>query len=395
MDEASSGGDALKALEAALEEGEPFHIALVDMQMPDMDGLMVAQSVRHDARHNPTRIVLLTSLGMDREVAARKGGVLDACLEKPVRHRDLLQALSKTVAAPIRTENTAPAPRREEARNVTGLFSGMGVRLLLVEDNLVNQQVAVRLLAKLGLQAEIAGNGVQALKALAADDFDLVLMDVQMPEMDGYEATRRIRDLESDVRRHDIPIIAMTAHAMQGDRQRCLEAGMSDYIPKPINPIELATVLERWLPAHGKGDAMLEVTAFPAPPACVVAAAEAKGIWDWESLMDRLMGDPELLRDVVEAFLEDMPNQFVLLRRHVDTEDPASAALYAHSIKGASANVSAEALRVWADKLEDSCRAGDFATARGLLTELSALFEQVSQAMVQKVSPEGSSLDAA
>jgi len=172
---------------------------------------------------------------------------------KPIRHEELKALLSLTLTDRNGAKQTPRSiTTRHTAREVLNLFAGRKARILLAEDNITNQQVALGILKKLGLRADAVANGMEVLKALESLPYDLVLMDVQMPEMDGIEATRQIRSLQSSIPNHQIPIIAMTAHAMQGDREHCIEAGMNDYVTKPVSPQALVEALDKWLPKEKK-----------------------------------------------------------------------------------------------------------------------------------------------
>jgi signal transduction histidine kinase/DNA-binding response OmpR family regulator len=256
----SNGSSAQQALRRARDANDPFRVALLDLQMPDIDGAALAQVIQADATLRSTRLILLVPLtqgGKAGEPALQDSGEPDwqrlgvaACLSKPVRPSELFDCLAteltKTAAAPSVPIHGLPAA-----------FPGLrrtGVRILVAEDNLVNQEVALGILRKLGLHADAVGNGAEAIEALQTLSYDLVLMDMQMPELDGLEATRLIRDPRSKVPRHEIPIIAMTAAAMPGDRERCLAAGMNGYITKPVFPGALIEALNSWLPKETEAD---------------------------------------------------------------------------------------------------------------------------------------------
>ena len=243
------------------------------------------------------------------------------------------------------------------------------VRILLAEDNITNQQVAVGILKKLGLRADAVANGAEAVKALETIPYDLVLMDVQMPEMDGLEATRHIRNPQSAVRNHQIPIIAMTAHAMQGDREKCLEAGMNDYVSKPISPQALAEVLDKWLPKEPAATTK-QAAGKPEEAGPVSAKEPEVPVFDKAGMMARLMDDEDLARTVVEGFLEDIPKQIEALKGYLEAGDAARAERQAHTIKGASANVGGEALRAVAFEMEKAGKTGDLESVTARLPEL-------------------------
>jgi CheY-like chemotaxis protein len=232
-----SGGEALQALLSAVEDDDPFEVAIVDLMMPEMDGADVASRIRADPKLKDMVVVLLTSAGRsERPVPG-----VDMELVKPVRPSQLFDVLQSLMAS--RPGHT----KRRINRDGTGPPAARHrwARILVAEDNAANLKVAVRMVERLGYRADVAGNGSEALDALDRVPYDAVLMDCQMPEMDGYEATREIRKAERNGRH--VPIIAMTASAMAGDRERCLAAGMDDYISKPVKLHIVAAVLERWL----------------------------------------------------------------------------------------------------------------------------------------------------
>ena len=265
-----------------------------------------------------------------------------------------------TVVSPARR----PRVNREERA---------GLRILLVEDNAVNQEVGLGILENLGYWAEVAATGREAIEALTTDDFDLVLMDCQLPEMDGYEATTLIRRADSPVRNHAIPIIAMTAYAMAGDREKCLAAGMDGYIPKPVQPSVLESAIEQWTAAAEVSPEIRPVAAIPQAISGVV--------FDDEDLLNRLMGDDDLARRIIRRFLEDLPQQFQTLSQAVARGDTAAVMQVAHAIKGAAANTGGTQLRELAAKLEQLGRAGDLTGAAATLPEFSAGLDAVRPVM--------------
>jgi len=234
------GAEALEALHQAVHENRPFQLALLDMQMPEMDGLELTRLIKSDPSLSDTRLVMLTSMGHPGHVwAAREAGVM-AYLTKPVKQSNLFNCLLNVMGG---IESTPQTGTTEDAASLAGLTPAEK-RILLVEDNIVNQKVASMQLKKLGFEPDLASNGLEALRAIAQNTYQLILMDCQMPEMDGFEATAAIRESERGTGRHQ-RIIAMTAHAMAGDRERCLQAGMDDYLSKPIHRPELLAMLAR------------------------------------------------------------------------------------------------------------------------------------------------------
>ncbi len=258
--EVKDGPGAMQALHLALNENDPFGIAVIDMRMPDMDGETLGRVIREDKRLSDTRMILLTSVGTRGDALRFQQIGFSAYTTKPIQHLELKAVLSLALAE---HEGIEPKPivTRHSVRENVNLFIDRKVRILLAEDDITNRLVALGILKKLGLHADAVFNGAEALIALQSKSYDLVLMDVKMPVMDGFEAAKRIRNYEKMMMKEEnkmmnylpsfssiIPIIAMTAGAMQGDRELCLEAGMNDYITKPVSPQTLAEVLEKWLP---------------------------------------------------------------------------------------------------------------------------------------------------
>jgi len=246
---ASSAKEALGMLRQAVKTGKPFDLVILDHMMPEMDGEALGRAIKKDPALKETVLVMLTSWGRRGDAARVKEIGFSAYLTKPVKHSQLFDCLVTVLG-----EGSGRSKEDEKPPLVTRhslAEAKRRVRVLLVEDNVVNQKLATRLLEKIGYRSHAVGNGKEAVKALEMAPYDIVLMDVQMPEMDGYEATRVIRDPQSKVRNHHVPIIAMTANAMKGDRERCIEAGMDDYISKPILPQKLFEVIKAFLPESG------------------------------------------------------------------------------------------------------------------------------------------------
>ena len=383
--ETSDGSTALTLLSHALEEGDPFPIAVIDMQMPGMDGETLGVTIKADERLKRTRLVMLTSLGTRGDARRFAEIGFTAYLTKPLRHQELKSVLSLALA-----DNEAPATQtrpivtRHSARDLMNLFAGNTARILLAEDNIVNQQVALGILRKLGLRADVAANGAEVLKALETLPYDLVLMDVQMPVMDGFEATRQIRNTDSPSINPRIPIIAMTAHAMQGDRERCLRAGMDGYLSKPVTPQALAEVLEEWLPVK------TATTENPVGREPETSPADSKeridtSVFDKAGMIARLMDDEDLARSVAEGFLEDMPVQFDALRQYIEAEDASGTERQAHNVKGAAASLGGETLRSVAHAMEKSAKMGDLPAVKARLDELETEYERLRKAVIEQL----------
>jgi CheY-like chemotaxis protein len=264
---ASSGREALTILTTSGQHGRRFDLAVLDMKMAEMDGLELARRIKGNRDWANVHLVMLTSLGRRGDAKIAEDIGLEGYLLKPVRQAQLYDCVSLVLGAASdkATSNYNQAPALITRHTLSETRARDRGRLLLVEDNPINQKVAAKMLEKMGYRVDVAGNGEEALEALQRVAYALVFMDCQMPEMDGFEATRKIRQDEdsgklppfmlegsSEIvqeRPLKMPIIAMTANALQGDRERCLEAGMDDYLSKPLSPDELSAALERWLPA--------------------------------------------------------------------------------------------------------------------------------------------------
>jgi len=386
--EAQDADSALEMLWSAKKEGDPFEVAILDMQMPGMDGATLGQMIKNDRLISKTRLVLLSSLGERGDARRFQTIGFSGYLNKPLRHKDLFSILSIVLANANMPEEMRSIVTRHVVRENHGKFIDSSKHILVVEDNITNQQVALGILKKLGVRADVAANGVEALKALESIPYDLVLMDVQMPEMDGLEATRRIRDTQSAALNHKLPIIAMTAHAMQSDRDRCYSAGMNDYLSKPVEPQALIRILEKWLSETGPETPDLNqprevssrgVRFTEQPPANVTPQLS---VFDRVVLMKRLLDDEELARVIVSGFVEDIPLRIQDLRECLDRGDVYSAERQAHTIKGAAANIGAEALRALAYEMEKKGKSGDLEAVRQNLVQLEMQFTQLKDVLI-------------
>jgi two-component system, sensor histidine kinase and response regulator len=349
----ASGHMALHALRAGVDAGTPFVLVLLDANMPGMDGFHVAQAIAANPELTGLTIMMLTSSGQYGDAARARQLGIAAYLTKPVDAPALHAAICGVLEDPSLQRAAHPA-------GMPAAATPRPLRILLAEDNIVNQRVAVGLLKKRGHHVTVANNGVEALAALAHAPFDLILMDIQMPQMGGVEATAEIRRLERDAGGH-IRIVAMTAHAMTGDRERCLAAGMDGYLSKPVDPAVLFATVEQ------VGD--------DAPEAEPQAQAAASPI-DREALLNRVGGDEELLMEIVQLFLVDCPLRVAAIRDAVDGGNADDIRLAAHALKGSASNMSATALTAAARTLE---RIG---TERRVEAAPAALRELASQAIL-------------
>jgi CheY-like chemotaxis protein/HPt (histidine-containing phosphotransfer) domain-containing protein len=322
-----SGAAALQALDAAAEAGTPFALVLLDANMPGMDGFGVAEQIASRPAIAGTTIMMLTSSGQYSDAGRWRNVGISGCLTKPIDSADLHDAICRLLdgrSIPRASQPSQPAPTAP---------TGRSLRVLLAEDNVVNQRVAVGLLTRRGHTVTVANDGLEALAALenAQGDgaFDIVLMDLQMPRMGGFEATAEIRRRELESGGH-IRIVAMTAHAMTGDRERCLAAGMDEYVPKPIDPVVLYATIE---------DAASSVRVSRESDAPAPA-----GLIDRDCVLKRLGNDKVLFGEVIRLFLEDCPVRLAAISAAVDREDAEEIRATAHALKGAAGNLSAAKL---------------------------------------------------
>ena len=362
--EASDGMRALEELRLALDSKDPYEIAILDMQMPEMDGKTLGQKIKQDPDLQNTILIMMTSLGQRGDAKRLEQIGFAAYLTKPVKQSQLYNCLA-TVSG-LQKEAQKDRPAAIVTRHSLTEDQKRKVHILLAEDNVINQRVAISILGKLGYSADAVANGQEAVKALGIIPYNIVLMDCQMPEMDGYEATGEIRNPNSKVLDHKVPVIAMTANAMQGDREKCIEAGMDDYLSKPINPQELSDMLEKWIVKQGTSQ-QEETTAQN--------TESAENVFDKASLLDRLMGDKKLANEILGEFMEDVPRKFIALKEALDNGDAPSVQREAHTLKGASANIGAVALQEVANQIEVAGEAGDLAKAGSITSQLDKQFE--------------------
>ena len=366
--EAEGGLKAMEMLHAAHAGGDPFRVVITDMQMPGMDGEALARAIKADPALKDTLLVMLTSSGMRGDSKRLASLGFAAYLTKPVRMFQLHDCIAAVLGGSSLDEKAREATiitrhrlREADRRNV---------RILLVEDNKVNKMVAEGILGKLGFSADTADNGQQAIDMLEAASYDIVFMDVQMPVMDGYQATRAIRGGKTKAANPKVPIIAMTAHAMKGDREKCLQGGMDDYISKPISPRKLAKALEKWLP---QAPAKLPPTTDMTPGK--TAAVGALPVFDYPGLMERIMDDMDLARRVIEAFMEGIPRMLDELREQIVRCDAELAGRQAHKIKGAAANTGFMAMSAIAADMQKAGEKGQMETIIALMPELESQLE--------------------
>ena len=366
-EEVSNGKDALSLLSRSVEEDRAFDAIILDHQMPDMDGDDVARAIQANPGLIGVRILILTSVGQQGDAKKFKDLGCSAYLTKPVRQSQLLDALAETLVEVKKPEKEAEKPSGPDiiTRHSLGEGVARSARILLAEDNMINQKVAIRILEKGGHRIDAVANGKEALEALNRVDYDIVLMDVQMPEMDGYAATQEIRNPRSAFR--NIPVIAMTAHAMKGDREKCLAAGMDDYISKPVKPKELLEIVQRWACKQ----VLHPVVKNDKPRAPMSSPVDMKYLHE---ITD---GEMDFEREITELFLKDTRKHLSGLKKAIDEENVSALEREAHTIKGAGLNIGANKLGELALALEKKGRSGSFEDTQNMLGELEAEFQRV------------------
>jgi signal transduction histidine kinase/DNA-binding response OmpR family regulator len=395
---AETGAQALSLLRAAAARAAPYDLAIVDMKMPGMDGIELAQAIKADPAINRVRLVMLTSMvGQRGDVErARRTGIL-TCLGKPVRQSDLYNSLVKAAAYDAKESDTVPEVTTKNASLSEGTAAFRGT-VLLAEDHPVNQEVALAMLEEFNCRVEVVDNGRAAVDALSRGHYDLVLMDCQMPEMDGFAATAEIRRREHMSGKH-LPVVALTASAMQGDREKCLAAGMDDYLPKPFTQDQLHAVLQHWLPQRAAVSEAAAARAEAAPisesvtPVSIQARASAATPMGLRNIAQadpidgkaidniRALGKPNLLERIILLFCTDTPKLLESMRQAAAQDDAKSLASAAHRLKSSSANLGALQLAALCVETEMLVRDNLTDHAQLLVTRMQTEFQRVRLAL--------------
>ncbi len=377
---AESGAQALTMLRSAAGEGRPYDLAILDMMMPGMDGMQLARTIKADRTIASLRLVILTSMGLRGDAAEARRAKIEAYLSKPVRQSELYNCLATLMGRAPNKEGLVTRHSLSEAR------PSLKGHILLAEDNAVNQEVVRAMLESIGCQVTITADGEAVLEALARNTYDLVLMDCQMPKKDGFEATAELRRREQATPGGArIPVVALTANAMEGDRERCLEAGMDDYLSKPLRQDALVAVLARWLPRASSGRA-------------AAAAASGNGHGDGAALraasidpaaLESLRalqreGQPNVVDKVVGLFLQGSPDAIRQIGEALERGDASTIGDLAHGLKSSSAFVGATRLSALCKELEQIGRAGRLEAAAARVADLRDEYARVEQALTAK-----------
>jgi signal transduction histidine kinase/DNA-binding response OmpR family regulator len=381
LPEAVEGGrEAIAALERAAREDERHALVILDYHMPEMDGFMLTEHLREHPELAATTIMMLTSGGQSGDAARSRELGLAAYLTKPISQKQLIHAVSHVLRGEADPMNAVPQDGDEEDPAMHPLPTGpsgadrAALRILLAEDNIVNQKLAVTMLEKRGHKVTVANDGEEALKAMERASFDVVLMDVHMPRMGGFEATAAIRAREGrDGPR--VPIVALTALAMKGDREQCIQAGMDAYVSKPVNAAELFGTIDRLLPHRA--------SAAPRAAAAMAAPRSQGAPIDRAKLEEYVDHDEELLQDILATFRTDCVQRVRDIERTLAAKDARELARAAHTIKGSLLSIAARPAADAALRLEMLARSGNLSSADAALADLKRELQRLDPAIVE------------
>lgn len=386
-DSVASGAEALSKIDARIKAKACYDFCIVDSSMDEMDGFTLVEELRKRPGCSNMKIIMMISAALPEEAARCQELALAGYIKKPIAQSRMLDTILNVLANPERQASDKGVVLHPKAPRQI-------LKILVVEDNPVNQLVARRLLERHGFKAVIAEDGFKAIAAYGAESFDLVLMDIQLPQMDGYEVTRRIREMQQKSGRR-VPIVAMTANAMKGDREKCLEAGMDDYVSKPVQPMKLFQVIENVChPKDGKaGGAEAEDEPFgaggvsgagaeapraaAADPRAAAYEEHAPKVLDREEGLSHMGGDESLYREILKIFLEDAPGQIDRIRKALAAEDSRMVECEAHALKGSAANIGALSFSRAALELENAAEENRLENAAPMVDLLCTEYERL------------------
>ncbi|MCZ6801879.1 MAG: PAS domain S-box protein [Nitrospirae bacterium] len=415
---AATPGEALGLIQAAMADGKPFDLAIVDLEMPEMDGMALARAIKANPAIADTKLVLVTSFGRRGDAALVREAGFSGYFTKPMRKSQIQACLELVMGqsdAEVSSDQliTRYTVREREAQQ--------SCRILVADDHTINQQLAVLMLEQLGHRVDVVANGPEAVEAVSRKAYDLIFMDCQMPEMDGYEATCAIREREAlSVKREAeiekgaavserrdtryerrLPIIALTANAMQGDRERCLEAGMDDYIAKPIKAEELRNVLTRWLPPKEKREASMEnqmadlqqgglddLEPEPESHSAGVSSIDPAVLAEWQRMLGK--GYPEFLSRMVSRFVEEASHCIEEIQRAVESQDMKQLAEAAHGLKGISGNMGLRHLAKLSLELVQRGKKEQCEQNEELCSRLQRVFQQAQEEFSKEIAKQKS-----
>ncbi len=386
--EVVSSAQALAALNDAMAGGDPFEIAIIDLRLPESGGLALARTIKDNPRLANIRVLGLYALDDRPSLQQAQAAGVDALLARPLRQSRMCNALAALMATPtLQLALLAHRPRRSIKSRAAAEIR-CRTRILLVEDNLINQQVAMRMIERIGYQADAVDNGRSALEILAHSHYDLILMDCQMPEVDGYTASREIRRREGAS--HHTPIIGLTARALAGDREICVRAGMDDYLSKPVMPEDLCEIIDKWVIAGHSSDAAAMPPKAPESAATANGSARAERSTAEPVVNEAVIaelreyqkpGEADFVTELIGIFEEDLLVRLNQIRAGVKTMDALRVSQAAHALKGASGELGAAGMREICSRLESSTGNGSIVAATSILPELEAEAERVRVAL--------------
>ncbi len=364
---------AFEALHEAYQSQQPVKIALLDKNMPSLGGIELGRQIKSHQSFSSIHLILMASIAQRKDCQEYKESGFLACLIKPLRYSDLSDCLIMVLSGKDKNIKT------DSKENHFGENINME-RILLVEDNSINQQVTLGILKKLGYQkVEAVFNGIEAIEILRHHPYDLVFMDLSMPELDGFDTAKQIREqkIQNSHVDMDIPIIALTAHAIKGDREKCLAAGMNDYITKPVSPESLAKVMNKWF----KKITTDNINEFKTSAGMPV---DSGIIFDYDGLCDRMLNDKARVSKIISGFLKDIPVQIEILKALIENKEKEAAARQAHKIKGGAANVGANAFSKILSDVENECRDFDLQKIGRLMSIVDDAYESLKIIMEGK-----------
>jgi CheY-like chemotaxis protein/HPt (histidine-containing phosphotransfer) domain-containing protein len=380
MENAANGAEALDLLYTAAQNGRLFDVAIIDMRMPVMDGIELVRAIKADATFGGLKIIMLTSLDAALDIQRALALGVEYCLTKPVR-ADELQACIAAVSGVAALPSQPPSQITQSA--ATTLEAAITARVLLVEDNAINREIALAMLEDTGYRVTAVENGMVALSAYGHGQFEVVLMDCQMPVMDGFEAVRRLRALELETGRPRTPVLALTANAIAGDRERCLEAGMDDHIAKPFTRVRLLAALAHWTQATATAagavqDPELGAAALSVPNTASLDPSALQAL----RVLQR-PGRPNLQNRIIDMFNIDGQRLLGELNKAAARNDAEALHLAAHTFKSSCANVGAVVLEATCQDIEQLARTADVSGALAHISSIHAELERVLTALAQ------------
>jgi len=365
-EEASDGETALEILKDSVKKNNPYHAALIDYQMPEMDGVQLGKLIKSDSLIKDTLLVMLTSINKKGQMDSIKNIGFSAYLNKPIKQNLLFSCLRNIFGEVIDNKFSTKQLITKQTLSIKN-----DVSVLLVEDNLVNQKVALAMIEKMGINIDVASNGKEAIEILKRKKYEMIFMDIQMPEMDGVQATKIIKDINSDVLQHNVPIIAMTAHAMKGDREKYLRAGMDDYITKPFHINDLVMILKKWISNSLNNE-------------CQDQSLKNKTHFVEKHLLDIVNGDRDMLKEILSLYIEKTPILINKIQEDYENKDIESLKEQAHSIKGSSSSIGAESISNIVKKIELEANINSLNKVGEYIDELIKEFDMLKNELLRE-----------